>query len=200
MNICSPQDEVSVKLLAAAATDEDLVGAAKLGDRPAFAELWKRHSNVAFRAVYRITKDRADAEDVTQDAWMKAYVHLRTFDGRAKFSTWITRIAINSALMTLRRRRTRPETSMEVTDGETSRDRAIADQTKNVEQQYVMGEDVERLARAISVLKTSLRAVVEIHLSNDRLVKEVAELAGSSIPAAKSRLLRARSILRRAWD
>src|SRR5258708_12240448 len=97
--------------------------------------------------------------------------------------------------MTLRRRRTRPETSMEVTDGETSRDREIADQTKNVEQHYVMREDVERLARAISLLKPSLRAVVEIHLSNDRLVKEVAELAAISIPPTKSPFFRPRTIL-----
>ena len=63
------------------------MGAAKLGDRPAFAELWERHWNTAFKVAYRITKNRDDAEDVIQDAWMKAYVHLTTFDGRAKFST-----------------------------------------------------------------------------------------------------------------
>jgi RNA polymerase sigma-70 factor (ECF subfamily) len=62
--------------------------------------------------------NRDDAEDVVQDAWMKVYIHLTTFDGRAKFSTWLTRIAINSSLILLRRKR-RPETSMEITDGDT---------------------------------------------------------------------------------
>src|ERR1700756_4706085 len=104
MNIWSSQDEISVILLTAAATDEVLVGAAKAGDRPAFAELWERHSNTAFKMAHRITKNLEDAEDVIQDAWLKAYVHLATFDGRARFSTWLTRIVINSALMTLRRK------------------------------------------------------------------------------------------------
>ena len=196
MNICRSQDEISVKLLAAAATDEVLVGAAKLGDRPAFAELWERHSNTAFNVAYRVTKNRDDAEDVIQEAWMRAYVHLNTFDGRAKFSTWFTRIVINSALMTLRRKRAHPETSMEITDGETWQPREFADQTKNVDELYVRHERAERLRRAICRLKPSLRNVVEIHQSNDSSVKEIAELAGLSVAATKSRLLRARRALR----
>src|ERR1700731_2612262 len=129
---------------------------------------------------------------------MKAYVHLDTFDGRAKFATWLTRIAINSALMTLRRRRAHPETSMEVKDGETWQYWEIADQTKNVEELYARHERVERLRRAICRLQPTLRNVVEIHQSNDSSVKEVAELAGISVAATKSRLLRARKILREA--
>src|SRR5258708_2555590 len=156
MNICSPQDEFDVKLSAAAATDEVLVGAVRSGDRPAFAELWERHSITAFKVAYRITKNRDDAEDVIQDAWMKAYVHLNTFDGRAKFSTWLTRIVINSALMTLRRKRAHPETSMEITDGEIWQPREIADQTKNAEELYAMNERTERLRRAICRLPPSL--------------------------------------------
>ena len=197
MNICRSQDEISVKLLAAAATDEVLVGAAKLGDRPAFAELWERHSNTAFNVAYRVTKNRDDAEDVIQEAWMRAYVHLNTFDGRAKFSTWFTRIVINSALMTLRRKRAHPETSTEITDGETWQHWEIADQTKDVEELYVRHERMERLRRAICRLQPSLRNVVEIHQSNDRSVKEIAELAGLSVAATKSRLLRARRALRK---
>ena len=190
------QDESSMKLLAAA-TDEVLVAATKLGDCVAFAELWTRHSNAAFRMAYRITGNQDDAEDVIQDAWMRAYVHLKTFDGRAKFSTWLTRIAINSALMTLRRRRAHPETSMEVTDGETWQYWEIADETKNVEDLYARHERVERLRRAIRHLQPTLRNVVEIHQSNDRSVKEIADLAGISVAATKSRLLRARKILRK---
>lgn len=129
---------------------------------------------------------------------MKAYVHLQTFDGRAKFSTWITRIAINSALMMLRRKRAHPETSIEVTDGETWRHWEIADRTQDVEQHYVMHENAERLARAICRLNPILRVVVDIHQSDDRSVKEVAALAGISVSATKSRLLRAKTILRRA--
>jgi RNA polymerase sigma-70 factor (ECF subfamily) len=196
---CSVQDEVNAEL-APAATDEVLVAAAKSGNHSAFVELWKRHSNTAFKMAYRVTGNRDDAEDVIQDAWMKAYVHLKTFDGRAKFSTWLTRIAINSALMTLRKRRSHPETPMEINDGETWQQWEIADQTKDVEELYARHETVERLRRAIGRLQPILRSVVEIHQSNEGSVKELAELAGISVAATKSRLLRARTILRRALD
>jgi Sigma-70 region 2 len=101
------QDEflANVKFVTPTPTDEVLVAAAKLGDHPAFLELWTRHSSRAFKTIYRITGNRDDAEDAIQDAWMKAYLHLNTFDGRAKFSTWFTRIAINSSLTILRRKR-----------------------------------------------------------------------------------------------
>jgi RNA polymerase sigma-70 factor (ECF subfamily) len=130
------QDEpfANVELIARSTTDEVLVAAAKSGDYLAFVELWTRHSNSAFKIAYRIMGNRDDAEDAIQDAWMKAYVHLNTFDGRAKFSTWLTRIAINSTLMTLRRRRTLRETWIEITDGETWLKCEIADRMKNVEE------------------------------------------------------------------
>jgi RNA polymerase sigma-70 factor (ECF subfamily) len=130
-----PHHEISLKLLSAA-TDEVLVAATKLGDCAAFAELWTRHSKKAFRMAYRITRNHGDAEDVIQDTWMKAYVHLKTCDGRAKFSTWLTRIAVNSALEILRKKRACPETSMEITDGESWRHWEIADETENIEELY----------------------------------------------------------------
>jgi RNA polymerase sigma factor (sigma-70 family) len=77
-----------------------------------------KHSRIAFEKVYQITENEAEAEDVIQEAWMKAFVHFNKFDERAKFSTWQARIAINSALMVLRRRRSRPEAPIEFTDGE----------------------------------------------------------------------------------
>jgi RNA polymerase sigma-70 factor (ECF subfamily) len=197
MNTCGLHDEIDVEPVVPTATDEVLVAAAKLGDRPAFAELWKRHSNTAFKRAFRITKNRDDAEDVIQEAWMKAYVHLKTFDGRAKFSTWLTRIVINSALMTLRRKRARPETSMEITDGETWQHWEIADQRKDVEELYARHERVERLRQAICRLQPNLRNVVQIHQSTDCSVKEIADLEGISVAATKSRLLRARTVLRR---
>jgi RNA polymerase sigma-70 factor (ECF subfamily) len=148
--------------------------------------------------AHRITGNRDDAEDVMQDAWMKAYVHLKSFDGRAKFSTWVTRIAINSALMTLRRRRSHPETSVDATEIDTGQHWEIPDRKKDVEALYARHERAERLRRAICRLKPSLRTVVEIHQRRDGSVKEIADLAGLSVAATKSRLLRARVILRRA--
>jgi len=196
IDMCSPHDEISKKLLDAA-TDEVLVVTAKLGNCDAFAELWTRHSKKAFSMAYRITGNQGDAEDVVQDAWLRAYAHLNTFDGRSRFSTWLTRIAINSALGILRRKRTRPETPMEITDGETWQHREIADETKNIEELYARHERVECLRRAIGRLQPKLRNVVEIHQANDSSVKEIASLAGISVAATKSRLLRARKILRK---
>jgi RNA polymerase sigma-70 factor, ECF subfamily len=193
------QDELpeNVTLVAPASTDEVLVAAAKLGDHQAFWELWTRHSSRAFKATYRITGNREDAEDAIQDAWMNAYLHLKTFDGRAQFTTWLTRIAINSSLMILRRKRARPETSMDIGDGDTWRHWKIADQAKSVEEICTGQESVERLKRAIRRLQPALRIVVVTLQSEDRSVKEVAELVGISVAATKSRLLRARKILRR---
>jgi RNA polymerase sigma-70 factor, ECF subfamily len=191
------QYDFSRKLLAGA-TDAVLVTAAKSGDQTAFAQLWERHSTEVFRRVYRITGNRDDAEDVLQEAWMKAYAHLKTFAGRASFSTWITRIAINSALMALRRKRTHPETSMEVYDGGTWRFLDVADQTKDVEELFTRHESARRLKRAICRLKSIQRKVVEIHYLSDGSLKETADLAGISMGATKSRLSRARISLRKA--
>jgi RNA polymerase sigma-70 factor, ECF subfamily len=198
MNTPRFQDKIDMKLVAAAATDEVLVAAAKSGNQLAFSELWTRHSNAAFKMAYRIVENRDDAEDVIQDAWMKAYVHLKSFRGSSKFSTWLTRIAINSALMSLRRKRAHPETSMEIMDGENWRYCEIRDEAKDVEGFYEEQERAECLRRAIGRLQPTLRGVVEIRQLNDRSVKEIAELAGISVAATKSRLLRARVILRRA--
>jgi RNA polymerase sigma-70 factor, ECF subfamily len=188
----------NAKLVDPAATDEALVAAAKLGDDPAFLELWARHSNRVFKTAYGITGKREDAEDVIQEAWIKAYLHLNTFDGRAKFSTWLTRIAMNSSLMILRRKRSHPETSMEITDGDTWQQWDIADRAKNAEELYARREGVERLKRAICRLPPTLRIVVQIRQSNNRSVQEVAALTGISVAATKSRLSRARKILRKA--
>jgi RNA polymerase sigma-70 factor (ECF subfamily) len=188
---------LSVKVVAPAPTDEVLVAAAKLGDHLAFLELWTRHSNKAFKTAYRITGNRDDAEDAFQDAWMKAYVHLNTFDGRAQFSTWLTRIAINSSLMILRTKRAHPETSMEIRDGDTWQHWEIVDQMKNAEELYAAHERLERLRQTISRLQPSLRNVLEIHHSDDSSLKEVSEFAGISVAATKSRLSRAKKTLRK---
>jgi RNA polymerase sigma-70 factor (ECF subfamily) len=155
---------------------------------------------MAFKTAYRIMGNRDDAEDVIQEAWMKAYVHLNTFDGRAKFSTWLTRITINSALMILRRRSTRAEAPMERIDGDDWQQWEIPDRTKDVEQLYAQHERTAQLRAAIGRLRPVLRSVVEIYQSDERSIKEVAELACLSVAATKSRLLRARRILRKSLE
>jgi RNA polymerase sigma factor (sigma-70 family) len=196
---CGPQGEINATFDGSPATDEVLVAAAKSGNNPAFGELWTRYSNTVFKTVFRVTGNRHDAEDAIQDAWMKAYVHLKTFDGRAKFSTWLTRIAINSALMILRKKRSHPETSMDWSvDGETWQQWEVGDQRANIEEHYSKKETEKDLRRAIHRLRPTLRTIIEIQQSHDGSVKEIAEVAGISVAAAKSRLLRARTVLRRS--
>jgi RNA polymerase sigma factor (sigma-70 family) len=191
------QDGISMKFIGP--PDEDLVAAARLRDHPAFVELWTRHSSRAFKMAYRITGNRDDAEDAIQDAWMKAYMHLNTFDGRAKFSTWLSRIAINSALMILRRKRAHRETSMDWSaDGETWQQWEVTDKRANIEEHYARKEAERRLKRAIHRLRPTLRTIIEIQQADDSSVKEISEVAGISVAATKSRLLRARTVLRRS--
>jgi hypothetical protein len=83
--------------------DMHLVAAAKNGDQQAYAELCRRHSHRTLRTVLRITRNVADAEDTLQESLLKAYTHIGDFDGRSAFSSWLTRIAINNALMLLER-------------------------------------------------------------------------------------------------
>src|SRR3974390_904035 len=82
-----------------------LVRAAKRGDDSAFEELVRRYDRNVFRIAQHITQNREDAEDVVQDAFLKAYGNLEQFQGQSKFYTWLVRIAVNEALMKLRRRR-----------------------------------------------------------------------------------------------
>src|SRR5271170_8230202 len=93
--------------------DVFLVAAAKDGNHQAYAELCRRHSKQILRTVLRITGNTADAEDMLQEALLKAYIHIEGFEGRSAFSSWITQIAINSALMLLRKKRSQPVYSFE---------------------------------------------------------------------------------------
>jgi len=194
----SPQQDQSTRCLLRDASDESLVAAAKQGFDLAFVELCKRHSRRIFTVVHRITKNREDAEDACQDATLQAFVHLRSFDGRSKFSTWLTRIAINSALMILRQKRRRNETSIDFPlDGETWVPLNIPDPAKDIDLHYIDRETELLLKKAINRLRPVLRDVLEIRLSSDGSIQEIAEKAGISEAAAKSRLIRGRQALGR---
>jgi RNA polymerase sigma-70 factor, ECF subfamily len=193
---CASQGQINPTFLYPTLTDEALVAAAKLGNHAAFGELWKRYSNPVLGMAFRITGNRDDAEDAIQDTWMKAFTHLNTFHGRAKFPTWLTRIAINSALMILRKKRSHLEDPMDWSfDSETWQQWEVKDKRANIEEHYARKEG---LRQAIDRLTPALRTVIEIHQSQDASVEEIANLAGISVAAAKSRLLRARSALRRS--
>src|SRR5689334_9272057 len=180
-------------------TDESvLVDAARKGDIGAFESLVKRYDRNVFRIAQHITQNREDAEDVVQDAFLKAYQNLGQFQGQSKFYTWLVRIAVNEALMRLRRRRPERMVSLDedVKTEEDSMPREVADWSPNPEQQYNQEELRDILQRTIQGLPSSFRTVFVLRDVEGLSTEETAEALGLSIPAVKSRLLRARLQLR----
>jgi RNA polymerase sigma factor (sigma-70 family) len=179
------------------ASEECLISAAKKGGHVAYAELCKRCRKSVFGVVHRITKNREDTEDAMQDAWIRAFTHINNFNGRAAFSTWFTRIAINSALMILRKRKRHTAVSLaSLLDDCRSEVPTIVEPSCGPEESFIRNEREILVRQAIQLLPTTLRAVVEAHQSQDFTAREVATIVGISLPAAKSRLVRARIKLR----
>jgi RNA polymerase sigma-70 factor, ECF subfamily len=179
-----------------------LVVAAQSGDAVAFVSLCKIHSDKILRRLYRITKNWEDAEDALQDSFMKAFLNINKFEGRSNFSSWLTRIAINSALMLLRKRRSRNEIPMEIAiDGDQYlQDREVPDPAVSPEHRYAECETRERLGTAVPRLRPCFRSVVELYHFQDRSTAEIADTLRISVPAVKSRLLRAKVALRRSME
>lgn len=175
-----------------------LVQAAKSGDMQAFEALVRRYDRNVFRIAQHITQNREDAEDVVQDAFLKAYSNLDQFQGQSKFYTWLVRIAVNEALMKLRRRRPERTVSLdqEVQTEEDSMPREVADWTPNPEQQYSQAELREILGKTIQGLPPSFRTVFVLRDVEGLSTEETAAALHLSVPAVKSRLLRARLQLR----
>jgi RNA polymerase sigma-70 factor, ECF subfamily len=175
-----------------------LVTQAREGDTRAFGELVRRYENKIFRLAQHITQNREDAEDVLQETFMKAYEHLDQFKGDSKFYTWIVRIAVNQALMKLRRRKTDKSVSLDETidTGEDTIVREIAAWDENPEQQFSREELGEVLDTAIQGLEPLYRSVFVLRDIEEMSTEETAEALNLSVPAVKSRLLRARLQLR----
>jgi RNA polymerase sigma-70 factor, ECF subfamily len=175
-----------------------LVNAAKKGDVTAFEELVRRYDRNVFRIANHITQNREDAEDVVQDAFLKAYSNLGQFQGQSKFYTWLVRIAVNEALMRLRRRRPERMVSLDedVKTEDDSVPREVADWSPNPEQLYGQGELKEILTKTIQGLPASFRTVFVLRDVEGLSTEETADALNLSIPAVKSRLLRARLPLR----
>jgi len=183
------------------ATDHDLVEAARSGNEEAFVKLWNRHSKKVFGTVIRIVKNHEDAEDVLQEVCLRSFINIQRFDGRSKIYTWITRIAINTALMTLRRKRARQRWPMvTLADADGWRPLDIPDESIDIEESCAKNERAVLLRKAISSLSPTLKTAIEMYLSQDMSVIEIAELTGTSVVAMKTRLFRARAALRRSLD
>jgi RNA polymerase sigma-70 factor (ECF subfamily) len=175
-----------------------LVQAAKRGDDSAFEELVRRYDRNVFRIAQHITQNREDAEDVVQEAFLKAYGNLAQFQEQSKFYTWLVRIAVNEALMKLRRRRPERMVSLdeEIKTEDDSLPREIADWSPNPEQQYTQSELREILSKTIQGLPPGFRTVFVLRDVEGLSTEETASALDLSVPAVKSRLLRARLQLR----
>ena len=180
-------------------TDESvLLAQSRRGDTRAFAELVRRYEGKIFRLAQHITQNREDAEDVLQETFMKAYEHLDQFKGDSKFYTWIVRIAVNQALMKLRRRKTDKSVSLDeqIDTGEDTIVREIAAWDEDPEQRFSREELGDILDHAVDSLEPPYRSVFVLRDVEELSTEETAEALGLSVPAVKSRLLRARLQLR----
>jgi len=175
-----------------------VVAQARLGNANAFNELLRRYERKIFRLALHITQNREDAEDVLQESFLKAYEHLDQFQGQSKFYTWIVRIAVNQALMKLRKRKSDRSVSLDDTidTGEDNIIREIATWDENPEQKYSREELNRILGSAVDGLTPIYRAVFVLRDIDGLSTEEAAEALELSIPAVKSRLLRARLQLR----
>jgi RNA polymerase sigma-70 factor (ECF subfamily) len=179
-------------------TEEVLVAAAKRGDAHAFEILVKRHESRILALALRYTHVREDAEDVVQQTFQKAFRYLHRFEGKSSFSTWLTRIAINEALMSLRRTRGQREISINDSNNEegTTSYLELADGSPDPEARYLQLETAQMLMAVIRDLSPQTRTVIELCELRELGTRETACRLGLSLAAVKARVLHGRRKLR----
>ena len=181
------------------AVDEgNFVAEARAGNVSAFEELVNLYERKIFRLAKHITGNTEEAEDVLQETFLKAFTHLDQFQGDSKFYTWIVRIAVNEALMKLRKRNTARSVSLDemIETDENLMPRQVEDWGDNPEQKFAKDELQRILSEAIDSLEPGFRAVFVVRDVEQFSTEETASLLNLSVPAVKSRLLRARLKLR----
>jgi RNA polymerase sigma-70 factor (ECF subfamily) len=184
----------------AKAAAQPAADSAEVSHSATLAELCSPHKTKLFQIVYRITRNREDAEDALQDSFLRAFVHLKDFDGRSTFSTWLTRIAINSALMTLRKRANFRSVSLDAPANSEGREihLQVPDPAPDPERHYVEQERKRMVQDAIRSLRPAQRRVIELQQLEERSMSETADVMGISVVAAKGRLFHAKRTLRKS--
>ena len=172
--------------------------AAKSGDSAAFEILCKQSANTIFHMARRMMRNNEDAEDVVQESFQQAFIHLKNFNGDSRFSTWLSRIAINAALMKLRKKHRLWDVSLdESAQSEESSFRIEAeDQGPTPEQLYAQKEREQILSRAMSELAPGMRKAIELRELGERSTEETAQIMGISVAAVKARVFHGRKKLR----
>ncbi len=179
-----------------AAQDRDamLVSAAKHGDGRAFGILIERYHGRILAIARRFTRIREDAEDIVQQSFQKAFVHLHKFEGKSSFSTWLTRIAINEALMLLRRGRGLREVSIDNLSGNAEAPLGLnmPDSRAGPESAFLQGERNRILYEAMDKLTPGIRKAIELRELGELSIEEAARVMGLSVAAVKGRLFHGR--------
>jgi RNA polymerase sigma-70 factor (ECF subfamily) len=183
-----------------AAAEEELVAAAKGGDEGAFETLFNRHQRRVIALAFRYTRVREDAEDIVQQTFQKAFLHLQTFEGKSSLSTWLTRIAINQALMLLRSRRGLREVPIDDSSGdeETTFAEELADASPDPEASYLQTEKSQMLSAAMRQLRPGMRKAIELRELGELSNRDTAAHLGVSIGSVKARVFHARRKLAKA--
>ena len=181
------------------ADDQALVATAKMGDREAFETLVKRHRRRIFALALGYTRVREDAEDVVQQTFQKTFVRLSSFAGRSSFSTWLTRIAINEALMCLRRACALREVSIDDLNGDagTETHSNVVDDSPDPEANYLKHEEAEVLSAAIDKLTPPLRSAIKLRELGELSTQETARRMSLSVGAVKAHVFRGKRKLRK---
>jgi len=168
-------------------TDEEIVDRVRAGDRALFELILRRHNERIYRTVRSILRDEAEVEDAMQQAYVDAFAHLGDFAGRARFSTWLTRIAVHEALA--RKRRQRPEGELMTN---------LPDPNRSPEQRTQDAETQKLLVTAIDELPEHFRTVFVLRAVQGLSVEETAETLDLNTETVKTRLHRARGLLQKA--
>ncbi|PYT76444.1 MAG: RNA polymerase subunit sigma-24 [Acidobacteria bacterium] len=195
----SVQSDTSVVSDLRAWSEEQLIAAAKTGRRAPFGELCERHGTKVFRVIHRIMRNREDAEDAAQDCFLNAFVHLKDFDGRSQFATWLTRIAINAAFMKLRKNRGAREVPIDELNPshEPVAQREFQYDAPDPEESCSLRERKRIVKSAISGLRPRTRNVVELIHLQEHSIRDTAQILGISTGAVKSRMFHAKIALHR---
>jgi RNA polymerase sigma-70 factor (ECF subfamily) len=185
--------------------DRELVERAQQGDGAAFAMLVERHQRQLYRLALRMTGSEADAQEVLQEAFLNAYQKLPLFRGEAQFSSWLYRIAANSALMRLRRKRRAPDTlaeqPLELVGPRFSAEGYLepassSDWSQRADEKMMSGELGAAINRAVADLPDDYRTVFLLKDVDGLSNEDIANALDLTVPAVKSRLHRARLALR----
>lgn len=178
--------------------DHAILLAAQSGDEQAFGILFKRYQRKIFAVALRYTRIPEDAEDIVQETFQKAFLHLDKFEGKSSFCTWLTRIAINEALMLLRRRRVVPEISVDdSSEGEAAApSMEVPEPGPDPEATYLKREEAEVLSAAINELTLRLRTAIELRELGELSTRETARRMSLSLAAVKARVFYGRRKLR----